>query len=127
MNEHDEVYVRKQVEYVAGQGGVKNPVSYLTAALQQDFSGATVSPRNQAPRPPLSAQAGARAKRLEVLQQLVSARSPTQRDADKRMFMSKLEGAALLDFENYGWVSSLNHTKIVAFWKDITPEAFEDA
>jgi hypothetical protein len=125
MNEHDETYVRKQVEYVAGQGGVKNPVSYLTAALQQDFSGATVSPRNQAAPQPLSAQAGARAKRLEILQQLVSARSPTQRDADKRMFMSKLEGAALLDFENYGWVSSLNHTKIVAFWTDITPEAFE--
>ncbi|MFT7047097.1 MAG: hypothetical protein ACJAYH_002382 [Celeribacter sp.] len=125
MNEHDEAYVRKQVNYVAGQGGVKNAVSYLTAALKQDFSGSTVSPRNQTPHQPLSAQGAERAKRLEILQKLVSARSPTQRDADKRLFMSKLDGAALLDFENYGWVSSLNHTRIVSFWEDIEPGAFE--
>jgi hypothetical protein len=127
MNEHDESYVRKQVDYVAGQGGVKNPVSYLTAALKQDFSGSTVSPRNQQQQPPLSEKGAERAKRLEILQKLVGARSPTQRDADRRLFMSKLDGAALLDFENYGWVSSLNHAAIVTFWQDIAPGAFEVA
>jgi hypothetical protein len=124
MKEHDEAYVRKQLEYVAGQGGVKNPVSYLKAALTQDFSGSTVSPRNQAPTPKLSSQGAERARRLEILQALVNGRSPTQRDADKRLFGSKLEGAARLDFENYGWVSSLNHADIVAFWQEIDPDAF---
>ncbi|RPE62921.1 replication initiator protein [Pacificibacter maritimus] len=124
MKEHDEAYVRKQLDYVAGQGSVKNPVSYLRAALTQDFSGTTVSPRNQSAPVTLSAQGAERARRLEILQGLVNGRSPTQRDADKRLFSSKLEGAALLDFENYGWVSSLNHAEIIAFWQEIDPEAF---
>lgn len=127
MNEHDEAYVRKQVDYVAGQGGVKNPVSYLTAALKQDFSSSTVSSRNPIAQQPLSEKGAERAKRLEILQKLVSARSPTQRDADRRLFMSKLDGAALLDFENFGWVSSLNHAGIVGFWEEIAPGAFEAA
>jgi hypothetical protein len=125
MKEHDETYVRKQLDYVAGQGGVKNPVSYLTAALKQDYSAAQVSSRNPTSNKPMRADTAERVRKLGIIQSMAAARSPTQRDADRRLFMSKLDGAALLDFENHGWMSALNFKLIVAFWSDIAPGAFE--
>ncbi|EPX75426.1 replication initiation protein [Salipiger mucosus] len=120
--EHGERYVREKLDYVAGQGGVKNAVGYITKALKEDYGSTRppVSPRN--PAPPSSA----RARRLARIRDLAAARKPTQRDADKRLFMTRLEGSAREDFERHGWMSALNAEAIVAFWKELSPEAFDD-
>lgn len=120
VSEHGEDYVRGKLDYVAGQGGVKNPVGYLKAALKEDFNAGEVSPRNLAPQDPVSE----RGKRLAKVRDLVASRTPTQRDADKRLFGSKLEGAARDDFERHGWMSALNARAIQAFWEDHAPDAF---
>ncbi|MGI3167219.1 replication initiation protein [Pseudooceanicola sp. 200-1SW] len=130
ISEHGEGYVGQKLDYIAGQGGVKNAVGYLTAALREDYregaGGAStglqeVSPRNPAPPP-----SSARAKRLGRIQELAQGRTPTQRDADKRLFLSQLEGAARDDFERYGWMSALNAAAIQAFWEELSPGAFDD-
>ncbi|QPM92335.1 replication initiation protein [Pseudooceanicola algae] len=127
--EHGDGYVREKLDYIAGQGGVKNAVGYLTAALKQDYRqdeqsgkaadvrGTEVSRRNPATSP--------RAQRLGRIQDLARARTPTQRDADKRLFLSQLEGAARDDFERYGWMSALNARAILAFWEELSPGAFD--
>ncbi len=131
--EHGQDYVREKLDYIAGQGGVKNAVGYLTAALKQDFradngagaAAAKSSPVSQggfAAKPPTSA----RAKRLGRIQELAAARTPTQRDADKRLFQSQLEGAARDDFERYGWMSALNAKAILEFWEELAPGAFDE-
>ena len=57
---------------------------------------------------------------------MVEGRTPTQRDADKRMFLSRLDGAARDDFERHGWMSALNAERIAAFWEELVPGAFEE-
>ncbi len=122
VNEHGEDYVRGKLDYVAGQGGVKNAVGYLTAALKEGYSTETVSPRN--PAPPLE-PVSERGKRLARVRDLAASRTPTQRDADKRLFGSRLEGAARDDFERHGWMSALNARAIEAFWEELVPGAFD--
>lgn len=122
VNEHGEDYVRGKLDYVAGQGGVKNAVGYLTAALKEGYSTETVSPRN--PAPPLE-PVSERGKRLARVRDLAASRTPTQRDADKRLFGSRLEGAARDDFERHGWMSALNARAIEAFWEELVPSAFD--
>ena len=119
MAEHGESYVRSKLDYVAGQGGVKNAVGYLTKALKDNY-GAEVSPRN------VTRPTTARARRLERIRDLAAARTPTQRDADRRLFMARLNGAARDDFERHGWMSALNAEAIVTFWEEVSPGAFED-
>ena len=118
ISEHGPDYVAQKLDYVAGQGGVKNAVGYLTKALREDFGG-EVSPRT----PP--AATSPRARRLERIRDLAAARKPTQRDADKRLFMSRLQGAEREDFERHGWMSALNATAIAAFWEELSPGAFD--
>ena len=118
LTEHGQDYVKQKLDYVADQGRVTNAVGYLTAALRDDY-GAQVSQRN--PNPPTSL----RARRLERIRDLAAARKPTQRDADKRLFMARLEGAAREDFERHGWMSALNAEAIVAFWTELSPGAFD--
>lgn len=115
--EHGERHVQQKLDYVAGQGGVRNPVGYLTKVLQEEPA---VSPRN--PEAPLSP----RARVLERIRDLAAARSPTQRDADRRAFMARLEPGARADFERHGWMSALNLPTIVEFWADLSPGAFDD-
>ena len=122
VNEHGEDYVRGKLDYVAGQGGVKNAVGYLTAALKEGYSTETVSPRNPAPA---SEPVSERGKRLARVRDLAASRTPTQRDADKRLFGSRLEGAARDDFERHGWMSALNARAIEAFWEELVPGAFD--
>ncbi|ARC90721.1 replication initiation protein [Rhodovulum sp. MB263] len=121
--EHGQDYVRRKLDYVAGQGGVKNAVGYLTVALREDYDERApepeVSPRN--PGPPRSF----RARRLERIRDLAAARKPTQRDADKRLFMARLDAAARDDFERHGWMSALNAEAIAAFWEELHPGAFD--
>ncbi|MBU2961049.1 replication initiation protein [Citreicella sp. C3M06] len=121
MGQHGETYVRQKLDYVAGQAGVSNPVGYLTKALSEDY-GKEVSPRNPAPTP---APVTARARRLARIKELAAARTPTQRDADKRLFMARLEGAAREDFERHAWMSALNAEAIAAFWEELSPGAFD--
>ncbi|MBL3554112.1 replication initiation protein, partial [Rhodovulum sulfidophilum] len=55
----------------------------------------------------------------------LAARKPTQRDADKRLFMARLDAAARDDFERHGWMSALNAEAIAAFWEELHPGAFD--
>ncbi|WP_339764451.1 replication initiation protein [uncultured Sulfitobacter sp.] len=114
---HGEDHVGEKITYVAGQGGVQNPVGYLAAALRDDF---TTEPTATKPT-------SARAKLLERVRDVVAARTPTQRDADRRLFMSMIDSAdARADFERHGWMSALNTAAIKAFWQDLQPDAFDD-
>lgn len=117
--EHGEDHVRSKLDYVAGQGGVKNAVGYLTAALKENYEPGGFAAKPAPPRSP-------RAKRLARIRDLAAARKPTQRDADKQLFMARLDGAARDDFERHSWMSALNTDAIVAFWNDLSPGAFDD-
>jgi len=108
IGEHGEDYVREKLSCVAGQGAVKSPVHYLTAALRDDY---------KAEVPVAGAGLSERATRLAKVRDALAARSTTQRDADRRLFTSTLEGAAArADFERHGWMSPLNATAIFEFW-----------
>ena len=109
--------IRDRISYVAGQEGVQNPVGYLTAALRDDFKAET----------PVVIPSSPRAKLLARVRDLVAARTPTQRDADRRLFMSIITSAdARADFERHGWMSALNTAAIKAFWEDLQPGSFDD-
>lgn len=119
MTEHGEAQIAGKLDYVAAQGHVKSPVRYLAAALRDDYG-------REGPEQTLSAPVSARAARLGRVQELVAARSPTQRDADKRLFLTGIEApTARADFERHGWMSALNVKGIVAFWEDMYPGAFD--
>lgn len=116
--EHGAEAVSAQLSYVEGQGGVRSPVRYLSAALREGYAQAGAAAEKTAePSSP-------RALQLARVKALAAARSPTQRDADRRLFLSRLEGAARQDFENHGWLSALNATAIIAFWRELHPDAF---
>ncbi len=113
INQHGAEAVAEKVRYVAEREDVKNPARYLQTALTE---------ASVAPAVPVSD----RAKRLARVRDLVASRSPTQRDADKRLFLSRLsDPAARLDFENHGWMSALNAVAIFAFWEELLPGAVE--
>ena len=117
--QHGAEYVSEKIAYTLGQGGVTNPVKYLSAAIDHDYSETTVA----APVP-----VSERAKRLRIIQDLSASRSPTQRDADRRLFGSTLDTAdARDDFERHGWMSALNHADICEFWQDLFPNCFDEA
>ncbi len=144
--EHGEEYVQQKLDYVKGQGGVKSTVGYLSAALRDDY----VQPAEPAPTAPSPealaaakdraeakaaediayaervAERSERSRKLAVVEELVSRRNPTQRDADKRLFLSGLEDE--LDREHFrahGWRSGLNAAAIFAFWQELEPDAFQ--
>jgi hypothetical protein len=118
ITQHGEDVVAQKLAYVEAQDDVRSPVGYLTAALRDDFK----------PEKPVKQVAkSARAKTLASVQQIVNGRTPTQRDADKRLFMSSLTQANERDdFERHGWMSALNRDAIEAFWRELFPNAFED-
>jgi hypothetical protein len=117
INEHGAEHVAEKLAYVAARKDVQNQVSYLTAALRDNYV-----PVDRAG----AALTTDRARHLKRITELVAARSPTQRDADKRLFMGRIEGAAArLDFENHGWMSALNAEQIVVFWVDLSPGTFD--
>ena len=134
MREFGETHLAQKLDYVAGQEGVRNTVGYLTRVLRdgsvqsegvgqgaRSISAGRVSPRNPVAAPVLSP----RARRLERIRDLAAARTPTQRDADRRLFMARLEGATRDDFERHGWMSALNADAIAAFWDEVSPGAFD--
>lgn len=114
ISEHGEAHVDAKLAYVAGRDDVKNPARYLQAAI---------APVAADPAPPSSD----RARKLAIVRDLVAARSPTQRDADRRIFLSRItDRAAQQDFERHGWMSALNAAAILAFWEDVQPGAFAE-
>ncbi len=143
--EHGEEYVQQKLDYVKGQGGVKSTVGYLSTALRDDYQ----SDKEEAAQPSPQAIAAAqqrqaekaqedqayelraaeraeRARKLSVVEELVSRRNPTQRDADKRLFMAGLSDELDREhFRSHGWRSGLNATAIFEFWQELEPEAFE--
>ena len=122
ITQHGEDVVAKKLAYVEAQENVRSPVGYLSAALRDDFD-AVAERSHKTPQPAQSA----RAKTLAIVQDLVKARSPTQRDADKRLFMASLtQASARDDFAKHGWMSALNRDAIEAFWTELFPDAFQD-
>lgn len=117
IKEHGEEALSAKLDYVLGREDVRNAAAYLTRALVDSEQ---VSPRNL-PAKPLSA----RGAKLGAIRDAAASRSPTQRDADKRLFGSRLEGSARADFERHGWMSALNHDAIEAFWEDLSPGLFD--
>ena len=148
ISEHGEDYVAAKLAYLRGQDGVESPVRYLTAAIKGDYS----APKAAEPDPELVAAAAARAKaaqrvadaqeaavdarlaerearsaRLARVREITLARNPTQRDSDRRLFLSQLSDP--LDREEFarlGWASALNARAICAFWEEMVPGLFDD-
>ncbi|MGO4855132.1 replication initiation protein [Phaeovulum sp. W22_SRMD_FR3] len=148
MAEHGEAAVAEKLAYVAGQDGVKSPVGYLRAALAGDFNApaaveapapsaealALAAARAEAAKRAASEEAARDAERLQrkarfaAVEQAVSRRNPTQRDADKRLFMTRLEGELEREeFRRHGWTSALNSRAIFAFWEEMIPGIYEDS
>lgn len=144
--EHGEDYVRKKLEYVAGQGDVRSPVGYLSAAMRDGYE--TSEPAKEPEPSPeaiaaareratqraqeneafekRAAQRSERARKFAIVEDLVSRRNPTQRDADKRLFMAGLKDELEREsFRAHGWRSGLNATAIFDFWEDLEPGAFD--
>ena len=123
LTAHGEQQVLAKLAYVEAKEGVRSPIGYLSAALEGEAGteragGALASPPTPFPR----------AERLRRILEAVRARTPTQRDADRRLFMSQLPEARLRDdFERHGWMSPLNAARIAGFWRDMTPGLFEGA
>lgn len=118
ISEHGEDAVARKLQYVIGQDGVRNPARYLTAVMKND-EGQGASVNRQAPT-------SERAVKLGRVRDVVETRSPTQRDADKRLFSSKIEdNDNRLDFERHGWMSALNAEAIFTFWEDMMPGLFD--
>lgn len=114
--QHGEDYVAEKLDYVGARPDVKSPARYLARAIGEDYGAATPPPA------PLSE----RAERLRRVQEVVASRSPTQRDADRRLFLSGVtDGAARADFERHGWMSALNARAIQEFWEELEPGIFE--
>lgn len=119
IGEHGEAYVAEKIDYVTGQAQVRSPAKYLSRAINENFVAAQTPQAGRAASPEIKA----RSAKLRRVQELVQGRSPTQRDADKRLFMSQLtDNAARLDFENHGWMSALNAEAIFAFWDELVPD-----
>ncbi len=129
ISQHGEDYVSDKLDFVAEQPGVRNPARYLSAAIREDFgrdeAGLTADGKG-GPGP--ASRLSGRAALLKKVQEVVASRSPTRRDADRRLFQSQLKEAGLReDFERHGWMSALNAQAILAFWRDMEPDAFADA
>ncbi|AKP00078.1 plasmid replication protein RepB-I (plasmid) [Marinovum algicola DG 898] len=146
--EHGETYVAEKLAYLQGRDGVKSPVRYLTAALRDDYKAevapepspeavkaaetrkvqASFAEQQAAARDAeLEAARRKRAGRMARIRELVAARSPTQRDADKRLFLARLsDDLERAEFQRLGWGSALSVGEMVEFWEELAPGAFDD-
>ena len=121
LTAHGEQQVLAKLAYVEGKDGVRSKIGYLTAAL--DGKETLAQPGQGAQQATATPQQSARAERLRRILEAVKARTPTQRDADRRLFMSQLADARLReDFERHGWMSPLNAARIAGFWQEMAPD-----
>jgi hypothetical protein len=117
LNTHGEDQVAAKLEYVAGRKNVSSVVGYLSAALAGDFG---------SDAPDAATPGSARAQRLGRMQAAAQGRTPTQRDADKRLFVSGIGvAAARADFDRFGWMSALNARAILLFWEEMDPGIYD--
>ena len=117
LNTHGEDQVAAKLEYVAGRKNVSSVVGYLSAALAGDFG---------SDAPDAATPGSARAQRLGRMQAAAQGRTPTQRDADKRLFVSGIGvAAARADFDRFGWMSALNARAILLFWEEMDPVIYD--
>lgn len=122
LSVHGEDQVAAKLSYVEARKNVKSKVGYLSAALDGDFNNDADEGKRSEP-PKTSPQA----ERLRRIIDLVNSRTPTQRDADRRLFLSQLGDArARDDFSKHGWMSPLNATRIRLFWAEMAPGVFDD-
>lgn len=144
IGEHGEDYVQEKLSYVKDQTGVKSKLGYLTAAIQGDFKPA------DAPEPPSEqaiqraqermrsaqveeieqdrrlAERAVRGRKFAIVADTVAARNPTQRDADRRLFLASLDDeTARQEFQTHGWNSAFNASAIFEFWENLSPGLFE--
>lgn len=147
--EHGEDYVSEKLSYLDGRKGVDSPVKYLSAALRGDFRekeakapppvevteavnarrAADTEAAQKAAQQESSRDAARRlrAARLERIRELAADRTPTQRDADKRLFLSRLEDDLdRAEFNRLGWGAALIAGEMAAFWDELIPGAFEN-
>lgn len=147
--QHGEDYVATKLKLVAEQDGVEDPARYLNAAIRHDYKPAATPVEVPAEvRAAAQARAAAedaaqaeaeaeartramerrgRAQRMERVRDVVAGRNPTQRDADRRLFLSQLESELdREDFARLGWASALNARAIFAFWEEMAPGVFDD-
>ena len=146
--EHGEDYVLEKLGYLDSRKGVDSPVRYLSAALRDDYR-EKEAPAKPAPEVVVAAAgrkaeetAAAqrlaaqeanrdrarrlRAARLERIRELAASRTPTQRDADKRLFLSRLEDDLdRAEFTRLGWSAALLAGEMAEFWEELIPGAFE--
>lgn len=114
ITQHGEEVVDRKLGYVEGMQGVRSPVKYLSAALRDNYE-----PEGQGATLPKSE----RAAQLGRIQAIVAKRTPTQRDADKRLFLSQIQDPdKRYDFERFGWMSALNAEDIASFWAELEPD-----
>lgn len=114
---YGEEQVAAKLDYVEQRKDVKSKVGYLSAALKENYTEEGAKP--DLPR-------SDKAEKLRRIQAAIDARTPTQRDADKRLFLGRLEDdVARENFERFGWVSPLNIQAIFAFWEEMNPEIFD--
>lgn len=125
-------------------------VGYLSVALRDDWRVKEAAPDRMAPdrmapdragpaRPARADAAALRAERarfdlaalrrthraacFDAVEALVASRSPTQRDADRRQFLSGVRHEVEReDFRLRGWRSAVNAAAIFAFWEQIAPD-----
>lgn len=68
-----------------------------------------------------------RAVRLRRVREIAQARTPTQRDADRKLFAASLRDPLDAEhFREHGWHSALNARAILAFWEDLVPGIFDE-
>ncbi len=118
LSEHGEDAVARKLQYVDGQDGVRSPARYLTAVMKTD--------EGQGGSREVKRPTSERAIKLGRVRDIVESRSPTQRDADKRLFGAKIDTAdRRQDFERHGWMSAQNAEAIFAFWEEMMPGFFD--
>lgn len=114
LSTHGEAQVSLRLDYIEARPNVKSKVGYLTAALEGQYE--SLGGAGEA------VPQDGRAERLRRILEAVKARSPIQRDADRRLFMAQLsDGTKRADFEKHGWLSPLNSERIAAFWEEMNP------
>ncbi|MFU8883551.1 MAG: replication initiation protein, partial [Rhodobacterales bacterium] len=145
--EHGEDYVSEKLRLVTEAEGIENPARYLSAAIRDDYrphaapapSDAAVLAASQRQDAAARAAQEAAAREAEVTQArqerarklarvraVAEARNPTQRDSDRRLFLSQLEDETGREaFARLGWASAINAQAIFAFWEDMVPGIFE--
>lgn len=144
--EHGEDYVSEKLSYMKDQDGVKSRVGYLAAAIRDNYrptDAETVEPpsdeavrkadERRAQRQAQEqdedrrhAERRERGRKFAIVADVVAGRNPTQRDADKRLFMSTLsDDLSREEFRTHGWNSALNASAIFAFWEEMEPGVFE--